>query len=216
MTSSDNARTEIVLDAASDSYAGFQLYYVLEGKRKALEPAPPRPSHAELNLPIRLASGQTVATHDEAAEEAFAILPPDPSISVEEMARDFLNVAVEDPPTSSTLHPNPLKTPPSFSTSPEIIAANEWVSQWRSALPPNYKARATPASLRAYALWHYQEFDVPDVAALLRDPPLKEATVASYVLEAIRIERLPHKGRERLKLVIDYISKNMQGRYQRL
>ena len=212
-------RTETTLDAASDSYAGFQLYHVLEGKRKALEPTPPRPSHAELNLPIRLANGQTVATYDEGAEtaeEALATLPPDPSISLEEMARDFLNVAVEDAPTEPKSQPKRTKADNSSPISPEVVAANEWVLQWRSALPSNYKARATPASLRAYALWHHQKIDVPDVAALLRNPPLKEATVANYVLEAIRIENLPHAGRERLKSVIDYVDRNVQGRYQRL
>ncbi|KAF3062717.1 hypothetical protein CFAM422_010747 [Trichoderma lentiforme] len=40
--------------AASDAYAGLQLYYVLEEKRKALVPCPPRPHHAELRLPIPL------------------------------------------------------------------------------------------------------------------------------------------------------------------
>lgn len=33
--------------AASDSYAGFQLYNILEQKRQALNPVPPRPSHIE-------------------------------------------------------------------------------------------------------------------------------------------------------------------------
>lgn len=39
--------------AASDCYAAIQLYHTLETKRKALIPTPPRPSHAELNIPIR-------------------------------------------------------------------------------------------------------------------------------------------------------------------
>ncbi|MCJ1395897.1 hypothetical protein MMC18_008783 [Xylographa bjoerkii] len=51
--------------AASDSYAGLQLYDVMEGKRKALKPIPPRPEHAELDLPIRLAKGETIITDDE-------------------------------------------------------------------------------------------------------------------------------------------------------
>ncbi|KAK1243706.1 hypothetical protein MKX08_001844 [Trichoderma sp. CBMAI-0020] len=40
--------------SASDAYAGLQLYYVLEEKRKMLVPCPPRPHHAELRLPISL------------------------------------------------------------------------------------------------------------------------------------------------------------------
>ncbi|KAL7925464.1 hypothetical protein ACQKWADRAFT_284111 [Trichoderma austrokoningii] len=40
--------------SASDAYAGLQLFYVLEEKRKMLVPCPPRPHHAELQLPIPL------------------------------------------------------------------------------------------------------------------------------------------------------------------
>ncbi|OCL06559.1 ribonuclease H-like protein, partial [Glonium stellatum] len=43
-----------ILYAASDAYAGFRLYDVLEAKRKKLEPTPPRPEYAELNAPVRL------------------------------------------------------------------------------------------------------------------------------------------------------------------
>ena len=192
---------------------------MLEGKRKALNPPPPRPHHAELNLPIRLANGQTVATYDDGAEgteQNLTELPPDPSISLEEMARDFLNVAIEDLPTSLMSQPKVSERQPAPITCPEVVTANQWVLQWRSALPSNYKARVTPASLRAYALWHHQDFDVPDVAALLRDPPLKEATVANYVLEAIRVEKLPYAGRERLNRVIQHLDRSMQGKYQRL
>ncbi|KAL2048889.1 hypothetical protein ABVK25_010841 [Lepraria finkii] len=95
--------------AASDSYAGFQLYHILESKRKALDPTPPRPAHAELNLPIRLANGQTVATYEEApetAEESSVGAEPDLPIPTEELARDFLNIEVEDPsPKDSSLGP---------------------------------------------------------------------------------------------------------------
>jgi len=143
-------------------------------------------------------------------------LPPDPSISLEEMARDFLNVAVEDVPAQSRTQRKPATTQSRSATAPEVAAADEWVSHWRNSLPPGYKGRATTASLRAYALWHHQDFEVPDVAALLRDPPLKEATVANYVLEAIRIEKLPHAGRQKLDMVIYHLDKNVQGRYQRL
>lgn len=38
--------------AAADSYAAIQLYNTLELKRNLLNPTPPRPHHAELNIPI--------------------------------------------------------------------------------------------------------------------------------------------------------------------
>ncbi|TVY27574.1 Werner syndrome ATP-dependent helicase-like protein [Lachnellula hyalina] len=55
--------------AASDSYAGVQLFDTLECKRRALEPTPPRPWHAELNLPIRVAEGLEIETDGEGEEE---------------------------------------------------------------------------------------------------------------------------------------------------
>jgi len=41
--------------AANDAYCGFMLFHVMEAKRKKLQPTPPRPAHAELYQPIRLA-----------------------------------------------------------------------------------------------------------------------------------------------------------------
>ncbi|RDL41201.1 uncharacterized protein BP5553_01180 [Venustampulla echinocandica] len=57
--------------AASDSYAGIHLYQTMEMKRKALDPTPPCPYHAELNIPIRTAEGIEIPT-DEATEEVEA------------------------------------------------------------------------------------------------------------------------------------------------
>ncbi|KAK4071503.1 uncharacterized protein Triagg1_6164 [Trichoderma aggressivum f. europaeum] len=51
--------------AASDAYAGLQLYYVLEEKRKALVPCPPRPHHAELRLPIPLPAPPAVEKKED-------------------------------------------------------------------------------------------------------------------------------------------------------
>ncbi|KAI4173361.1 MAG: hypothetical protein LQ348_006596, partial [Seirophora lacunosa] len=56
---SEELNYEQIYYAASDSYAGFQLYHSLNQKRLALIPPPPLPAHADLNLPIRLANGQT-------------------------------------------------------------------------------------------------------------------------------------------------------------
>ncbi|KAJ4302187.1 hypothetical protein N0V88_002323 [Collariella sp. IMI 366227] len=42
-----------VVYAASDAYAACQLYHVLDYQRRSLNPVPPLPAHAELDLPIR-------------------------------------------------------------------------------------------------------------------------------------------------------------------
>ena len=207
--------------AASDSYAGLQLYDVMEGKRKALVPTPPRPEHAELNLPIRLANGQTVATYDE-SEEVTNENPTNDNgsqpIDIEEMARDFLNIAIED--SEGTQPPVKLsKSRKSKSCSdkpPDIIAAEEWIQQWRATLPSDYKTKATPAYLRAYFLWHHSDKEVLEAASILRDPPLQASTVSNYILEAVRIEKLPFDS-YRLPEVLAHLPPGLaKGKYQSL
>lgn len=71
---------EQMLYAASDAYAGFRLYDALEAKRKKLKPTPPRPEHAELNMPIRLATSTKVVT----AQKSSAVVPDEDSSNAEE------------------------------------------------------------------------------------------------------------------------------------
>lgn len=58
-----------IVYAASDAYAAVHLFDVLEIKRKALNPVPPRPYHAEEDKPIRTAEGVEIPTDDEADAE---------------------------------------------------------------------------------------------------------------------------------------------------
>lgn len=211
-------------DAASDSYAGLQLYNVMEAKRKAIEPMPPCPAHAELNLPIRLANGQTVATYNEPEEieeeglQSESVTNSDQLPDVAQMAREFLNIAIEDVPSSEIPASEKVRRPPKSRSekSPEVAAAELWVADWRSKLPDTYKPKATPAYLRAYAVWHEQELGVQEIASLLRDPPLQVTTVSNYILEAIRMEKLPY-DLLRLKNVLGHIPQSIsKGRYQAL
>ena len=202
-------------DAASDSYAGLRLYDVMEGKRKTLKPTPPRPAHAELNLPIILAHGKTVATYDEPDELKDEKPTEDVNghpADVEEMARDFLDIELEDseikPSTTSRSAARGSKK------SPEFTAAEIWVTNWRSKLPPGYTSRAIPSQLRAYALWSEQGKEVSEVAEILRDPPLQATTVASYILEVIRLEKLPFSD-HRLEKVWELLPARAQGRGRR-
>ncbi|CBF81416.1 hypothetical protein AN5680.2 [Aspergillus nidulans FGSC A4] len=39
--------------AAADAYASYQLFVIMDAKRRALDPVPPLPAHDELNLSIR-------------------------------------------------------------------------------------------------------------------------------------------------------------------
>ena len=204
--------------AASDSYAGIQLYDTLEAKRKALNPIPPRPMHAELNLPIKLANGQTVVTYDEVeiANEPNAEGVRGSVFTSDEMTRSLHDIAVEDYEGNSLA----CKEAGGMSTTNikprEVIEAEHWLKQWHASLPQNYKPRATPALMRAYSLWYHQAKDVQEAAILLRKPPLQLSTVSSYILEAIRIEKLPFE-KERLRGVLENLSGDLAKiRYQAL
>ena len=211
---------EQVQYAASDSYAGFQLFHTLEHKRKLLSPTPPRPDHAELNLPIRLATGQSVEKDDEPSsveeeeEEESGNSEPGTTPAIEQLARDFMKIAIAYPvlPSAKTTMRSPKPGAPHCKA--EVIAANEWVAQWRTTLAKDYKPTAAPACLRAYALWHRQGFSVPEMAALLREPPLLDSTVASYVLDALRAEKLPFQ-QQRLAALQSYAPQAVKDRYRR-
>lgn len=56
--------------AANDPYACICLFMAMDGKRQAMIPVPPRPAHAELDLPIRLIEETQKAT---VAEEEKAV-----------------------------------------------------------------------------------------------------------------------------------------------
>ncbi|KAL9603346.1 MAG: hypothetical protein Q9219_001208 [cf. Caloplaca sp. 3 TL-2023] len=223
------------IDAASDSYAGFQLYHTLNNKRLSLSPTPPLPAHAELNIPIRLANGQTVAEHETPVAEE----PPPPEITSaplpspsEGLAEDLLNLQIED--ESSPTEPRS-KPPKSLSAHPAIVAANEWVAEYRASSvtaattdlsypaipqsaplsgssPKTYRTRATPALLRAYFLFHHHRLSIPDIASLLRAPPLMEATVAGYILEALRLERFEMEA-SRVDECLGFVDEGARGRY---
>ncbi|KAL8810486.1 MAG: hypothetical protein Q9200_002539 [Gallowayella weberi] len=231
---------EQIYYAASDSYAGFQLYHVLNSKRLALSPTPPLPAHAELGLPIRLANGQTVADYKElppeepSSDDEERAITPLPS--TEGIAEDVLNLQIEDtnpsPRTARTLEKDPPNPKPSASLSshPSVVAAFAWAARYRASasnnpsttnpsssssndatypsLPPSSSPSpfpssssnttttrfkidpASPASLRAYFLFHHHGLSITDTASLLRNPPLAKVTVASYILEAARLEGL--------------------------
>lgn len=196
----------------------------MEAKRKALKPTPPCPAHAELNLPIRLANGQTVATYNEPDEvedetpQIEAIANNDVLPELEQMARDFLNITIEDVRQNKVTPSAKAKRPSKLSPekAPEITAGEAWVAAWRTSLPVTYKAKAMPASLRAYAIWHVQGFSVRETASLLRDPPLQVTTVSSYILDAVRMEKLAFDA-DRLKEVLSFLPESVaKSKYQSL
>ncbi|KAL2263605.1 hypothetical protein VTK26DRAFT_6072 [Humicola hyalothermophila] len=244
-------RMDQIMYSASDAYAAIQIFATLNHQRENLNPTPPLPHHAELNLPIRLAEGvlktpttkEQEADADDAAEEKP--VATEGSEALPAIAPGTINMSVtlepedDNPPsppspatgpapttetaiatttattttspstetknkhrtstiatTTTTASPSP--KPP---TDARVVEASLWAAQFRLAHP---KTRAAPCSLRAYYLWHHHQhhhhhhgagLPPTEVAALLRDPPLQPSTVATYILDAIRLGRLPFERR---------------------
>ncbi|GAB7359214.1 hypothetical protein MBLNU230_g5873t1 [Neophaeotheca triangularis] len=107
------------------------------------------------------------------------------------------------PPKSST----PQRTIPS---SPETAAAEAWLTTYRS---DSSNPTITPANLRAYHLWHFQQKSVPEIAALLRETPLAQPTVANYVMTALSGTRLPFDG-ARMGEVLEFLPSSVRWRYK--
>lgn len=201
---SEGLSMEQILYAASDAYAGLAIFDVLERKRRKLEPRPPRPYAAEMNRPIRLASGVEIKAEptEDAEEEAPRRTALDAErqtvaegMEVEVDPSDGADATVttitaetEGAATTSTSTKAFIKKPKPEpkEVDPIVDAAAQFALKYRATYP---KTAATPAQLRAYHIWNTQpQLSVEDIAAKLRDPPLQTATVANYILEAVRTE----------------------------
>lgn len=195
----------------------MQLFYILERKRNALCPVPPRPQHAELDLPIRLANDEIVAAGDEPSQidEGLSF---DSHESGDKCFQDMNIVpghrAAPSKKVRTRTKIRALRRPrPHPNSCPEIMMAEDWIEKWHTKRPASQKCLVLPSQLRAYSLWHEQQLDVSAAAALLRDPPLKKATVAAYVLDAIRFERLPFE-KERIMPLVECLHFSGRYRYQ--
>ena len=174
------------LDAASDSYAGFRLFDILEGKRKALKPIPPRPPFAELEQPIILPGGAAIRIGEDSIEGMDQTTESIEQVD-EETAEELGALATQ--PASSMSSQNPTEA---VERPPQVLAAERWDAQWQENLPEHRKPRTSKAYIRAYALWHHIGLSVEEIAVVLREPPLLSSTVTNYILESIRLERLPY------------------------
>jgi hypothetical protein len=216
-----------IIYSASDSYAGVHLYDILEMKRKALNPMPPRPYHVEEGKPIRLAPGVEIPTDEdlepEESEPVTAPKGPYKGFSSTYLASVLesleidpdVEIALSTPTTSSTTPSKPTPTPKSpRPISPLVQSASTRTETYRSTHP---RTRATPSSMRCYFLWcHNPSLSLPDIAALLRETPLQTSTVINYILETIRTEKLPYE-RERLREVLGGLpAEVVKSRYRAL
>lgn len=202
----------------------MQIYAVLDHKRQQLDPTPPLPHHAELNRPIRLADGVVIPSVDESLEpdgedavSCHLALSPrylkslGESIQIEENGEPILmETAKPSQPAKDAIK------------DARIIAAESWVLGYRvhsKSIAVRKTVKATAASLRAYHIWHYNRDLNPEaIARLLRNPPLQTLTVVNYILEAIRLEKLPYDAPRLQAEVLSLLPKEILGtsRYKSL
>ncbi|GJC81991.1 werner syndrome ATP-dependent helicase [Colletotrichum liriopes] len=206
--------------SASDAYAGLQLYHILEEKREKLDPTPPRPYDAELNLPIRLADGQFIAAVDDSAEAvdsddrgtAAAL-----SLKHVEAIKESLEVEPEGGGQSiaESIRAAPAVSPKRRQKDPRVVAADEQLAGYRATIKT---LRATPSAVRSYYIWINNADLTPDaITKILRDPPLQTNTVVSYILEAIKLEKLPFDRKRLRNEILHLLPKEvLQGRYKAL
>jgi hypothetical protein len=147
---------------------------------------------------------------------------------------DLLN----DPEATEYLHtpaqqptPSPSIQPPTKSTTepkeenvhtPEYDLATRWAHSYLSLTIPSPTSpapshiRATIPHLRAYNMWHHQSLSLSEIARHLRDPPLSESTVGSYVLQAITLEKMDYDGEAVRGLLMGMPEALRKGKWRRL
>lgn len=163
--------------AAADSYAGFMLYNVMESKRKALDPTPPRPYPVELDIPIRLASGVAITTNDE--------------LPVEDPTTIISGEKNHHPPRAKKTESRSIGKEPCLSF---LFSAEVWAREYRLDHPStvyvkmNTRCPAPFPTLRAYSLWQHEKINVDEIATILK---IKQSTVVAYISTAIGQEKLP-------------------------
>jgi hypothetical protein len=179
------------IDSASDAYAGVQLYAVLNWLRKNLKPVPPLPFHAELGRPIRVAD-VVIPTAGELPEVNEPDSSENKTSSLSDPCLHSLGDTIRVEPASGMGKGQPLQNSKKKPPSPKdtrVEEADTWAENYRVSQPKN---RAQLAHLRSYHIWHNNAGLGPEnVAALLRDPPLHVKTVVNYILQAVRLEKLP-------------------------
>ena len=196
--------------------------------RKAMKAMPPRPAFYELQQPIIFGNGKTsedyrkrnktsavkvVSTDGEvppvtAEEEEQAFIDEEEEAEAEAMGEgEGEGVAADDLDAEEDSESHD-----SSSVTAGYRVAEEWMQDWHGSFPQERKGKHIPNTIRAYALCHAQGLELEQVAESMRQPPLALTTVASYVLEVVRLENLPYEPK-RLQQALETIPAVARKRY---
>jgi hypothetical protein len=87
----------------------------------------------------------------------------------------------------------------------------------KSAISPWAKpSKVNVSSLQAYYLWVHYKLSIEEVGSVLRSPPLKNGTVATYVAECLLFQGLQSSNWTRVRELFKDIPYAAQGRYEDL
>lgn len=217
---------DVETDSASDAYAGLQLYHVLERERQCLDPTPPRPHHAELNMPLQLAISvdDEVVSDDDKLSSAEDLMDDLTGAKAKPSEKNISKSGQSAPqvsfPNQTPNHGRP-STSAASTVDQRILAAELKMQSYRAAkrAAKGGTVYARPSALRAYYIWYCNKDMTPDdIAKLLRDPPLLTHTVTGYILDAIASENLPYDKQRMAKELLSLLqpSSLASARYQPL
>ncbi|KAF8543589.1 ribonuclease H-like domain-containing protein [Trichophaea hybrida] len=186
--------------AAADAYAGLRIFDLLEIRRAKLNPRPPRPICRNIEdtsddyAPKTTSTTSTITTTTETTTVETTIIEG--------------NHGEQTPSASESASNSEVFTA-------EIEMAGEWVAKYMASFSNGAQPQLSKPQLRAYSLWHVGAIDITEICKIWRDPPLKESTVATYILEAIKVENLPCDT-ERAKEAFTHIPWLLKDRFKDL
>ncbi|ESZ98809.1 hypothetical protein SBOR_0808 [Sclerotinia borealis F-4128] len=215
--------------AASDSYAGYHIYDILETKRQALNPVPPRPYHADKNQPILTATPtKKIYTRRKPIQDS---LPLDPESSLQN--EPILETAAEIEEVPISVNPDvppkgsepPSGTPPGLENEEKIPTNLEKANiDLVADIFVTFHCEANPLSkipkqkLKAYFVWyHNPHLAIPQITEMLPDKKLVITTV-KYILDVISEDasQFPFDN-DRLRELLEQLPKGVAWtKYRRL
>lgn len=129
----------------------------------------------------------------------------------------------EDSPALSDISPpafTPIIQADTTTRTSEYILATTWAQTYLSSTIPSpssiapSRVHTTVSPLRAYHIWHHQRVPLDAIGAHLRDPPLAQSTVSSYILQAINMEKLEYRDEDLISLMGALPANLRLGRYE--
>jgi hypothetical protein len=192
---------------------------------EAFDPPPKAPR--QRRVPQAAQEAEVLPANVEASDDEF----PDPELEEAFATMDLGDPrnAASDPVADTSIEAEvPDLTTPSFTPliqsdttnyTPEYTLATTWAQTYlASTIPPpastaSSRIRATVPPLRAYHMWHRQRVPLGAIGAHLRDPPLAQSTVSSYIIQAINLEKLEYRDADLIVLMGALPANLRLGRY---